>query len=92
MKVLSYVVFGLVCVIFVLVMVILHFKTKANLLACKLETVEKEKDAYAAQVARLMNASQVSADNRRKADAEVDALHDGDVLDNALNELRKHKG
>lgn len=92
MKLLFWVIFALVCVIFVLVLVAMHMRSKLNLLECRLKATEKEKDEYAAQVARLMNATQTVADNRREADAKVEELHHGDAVDNALGCLRDCSG
>lgn len=88
-RILFYAIFFLIVLIFFLIMIILSIKTKLRMAECKCEAVEKEKDEYARQVARLTNASQTVSENRREADAKVDALHSGDAVDNALELLRK---
>ena len=88
-RILFYAIFFMVLLCFFLLMIIFSVKAKLKMAECKCDALEKEKNEYARQVARLTNASQAVSENRRKADAEIDALHDGDAVDNALEQLRK---
>ena len=88
-RILFYAIFFMVLLCFFLLMIIFSVKAKLKMAECKCDALEKEKNEFARQVARLMNASQAVSENRRKADAEIDALHDGDAVDNALEQLRK---
>ena len=88
-KILFYAIFFMVLLCFFMLMIIFSIKAKLKMAECKCDALEKEKNEYARQVARLTNASQAVSENRREADAKVDALYDGDAVDNALEQLRK---
>ena len=88
-KILFYAIFFMVLLCFFLLMIIFSVKAKLKMAECKCDALEKEKNEFARQVARLTNASQAVSENRRKADAEIDALHSGAAIDNALEQLRK---
>ena len=82
----------LAAAIFVLVFVIRHLNSELRVLKCKLEATEKAKDEYASQAARLSNAADIVATNRKEANEKISALDGGDAVDNAINELSKPKG
>lgn len=73
----------------ILLLVIKHLKTELRVLKCQLEATEKAKDEYAAQAARLSNAADIVAKNRKEANEKISALDGGDAVDNAINELSK---
>lgn len=73
----------------ILLLVIKHLKTELRVLKCQLEATEKAKDEYASQAARLSNAADIVAKNRKEANEKISALDGGDAVDNAINELSK---
>lgn len=83
------VVFAAVIIFFVLLLLVKHLCSELKILKSKNSTLEKQKDAFAAELARYKNAQEVMGENRRDADAKVDALHSGDAVGNAIDELRK---
>ena len=60
----------------------------ANQLAAVLDTNQE----LMRQVGRLRQQACITAENRRKADGEIEALHSGDALGNALDGLSARKG
>ena len=81
----------MVILCFFLLMIIFSIRAKLKMVECKCNALEKEKNEYAKHLARLMNAVDVASENRRKADAKVEALHSGDAVDNAIDCLRDGK-
>ena len=77
------------CVVMVMIFLVRHLCEKIELLKTMNDTLERQKDAFAAELARYRNAQEIVSENRRQADAKVDGLHSGDALGNALDELHK---
>lgn len=77
------------CVVMALILFARYLLGRIELLKTMNETLERQKAAFAAELARYKNAQEVVNDNRRQADAEVDELHSGDALGNALDKLRE---
>lgn len=90
-RILFYAIFFMVILCFFLLMIIFSIRAKLKMVECKCNALEKEKNEYAKHLARLMNAVDVASENRREADAKVEALHSGDAVDNALDCLRDGK-
>jgi len=66
-------------------------KTKRKETQGKLESTNKELARAIAEQAKLESTIQILKKNRRKADEKINNLHDGDAVNNALDELRKRK-
>lgn len=81
---------ALFCVVMVMIFLVRYLCGKIELLKTMNGTLERQKDAFAAELARYKNAQEVVSENRRQADAEADALHSGDAVGNAIDRLRKH--
>ena len=77
------------CLLAAMFLLVRHLCTKIEMLRTQNDTLTRQKDAFAAELARYRNAQDVVNENRRQADAEIDELHSGDALGNALDELRK---
>lgn len=77
------------CVVMAMIFLVRHLCTKIEMLRTQNDTLERQKDAFAAELSRCRNAQEIVSENRRQADAKVDELHSGDALGNALDELRK---
>ena len=78
------------CVVMAMIFLVRHLCTKIEMLRMQNDILERQKDAFAAELARYRNAQEVFSENRRQADAEIDGLYSGDALGNALDELHKH--
>ena len=81
--------FVILTIFFILLFVVRHLCSELKILKLKNSTLERQKDAFAAELARYKDAQEVMGENRRDADAKVDALHSGDAVGNAIDELRK---
>jgi len=57
----------------------------------KLESTDKELARAIAEQAKLESTVHILRKNRRKADEKINNLHDGDAVNNALDELHKRK-
>ena len=77
-------------VVVVMVLWAWHLRGEVEVLRKQNDTLERQKAAFAAELARYKNAQEIVSENRRQADAEVDELHSGDAVGNALDELHKH--
>lgn len=66
-------------------------KTKRKETQVKLESTNKELARAIAEQARLESTIQILKKNRKKADEKINYLHNGNTINNALNELHKRK-
>lgn len=67
-------------------------------LCVRLRAARREREGLAAEigalrgeVSRLREEDRIKADNRRESNARIDEMRDGDVVNNALDVLRKRK-
>lgn len=66
-------------------------KTKRKETQVKLESTNKELARAIAEQARLESTIQILKKNRKEADEKINYLHNGNTINNALNELHKRK-
>lgn len=83
-------IFTLLVVVVVMVLWAWHLRDEVKVLRKQNNALEWQNAAFASELARYRNAQKIVSENRKQADAKVDALHSGDALGNALDELHKH--
>lgn len=77
-------------VVVVMVLWAWHLRSEVEVLRKQNNALEWRNAAFASELALYRNAQEIVSENRRQADAEIDELHSGDALGNALDELHKH--
>ena len=86
-----YCVIAVIVVLFVLIAVIIYLNEKNKELQRKYK--EKEQFALGAleELYALKQEMAIKQEERNDAQAKIDGLHNGDVVDNSIDRLSKHK-
>ena len=89
----SAVIVGAVLALSVVVCVLVIRKQTRTIKALKAENIalEMEKASLTGEIKRLSKAEKIKSKNRRESDEEIEALHSGDSVDNAICGLSNAK-
>lgn len=88
-KIFFWIAAGLGVALFAAVLYAKKQKADAKAYKAKYEDSERMCQGLSRTIQQLRQAEAIKDENRKEADKKIEALHDGDTVDNALNELRK---
>ena len=88
-KIFFWIAAGLGVALFAMVLYAKKQKADAKAYKAKYEDSERMCQGLSRTIQQLRQAEAIKDENRKEADKKIEALHDGDTVDNALNELRK---
>lgn len=88
-KIFFWIAAGLGVVLFAVVLYAKKQKADAKAYKTKYEDSERMYQGLSRTIQQLRQAEAIKDENRKEAEKKIEALHDGDTVGNALNELRK---
>lgn len=86
------IIIGVLVLVTIILCISIHFlRSELKSMQENIETIVDANTKLHDEIKRLNSVDKIKSDNRRESDEKINDLYNGDVVDNAIDELRNNK-